>query len=455
MKKRQELIKLIKNIWVLLAGIQVVLGLIWVACNITKVPCFAESRLYLQASKDFVIDEYMGILYPVLIRVASVLGSNWCGMIYFVQLGLAFGAYYTLLRNVFGHLLAPNQRKILYFMAAYVITFPVILQCHMSILPYSAASSLLIFTVSQLKSLLSKEGPMSKPCVISIGVFWGLAALLLPDYGVIIGVPVLVGFFMYGWKRERRWKVLLLTLFITVACTGSVLALTQTPGSLGRIQKTMGATMLSRFAWPYMERNSFFWSEEVKETFDTTDFAQFSLYPERIMYEFGPRLELALGKEQANTLYWQMAKDSFLIGKKDALWAIGRDILINIAGPIGIQIQWMGKGISYAGWNYGRLLEYTPALTGYYVSFAKYSFDFMLLMMLTVCLLLKGSRKAALLDKFYWLVLLVIGVMTIWSTMTGNGMQDYLKVVPINVCWCLLPVWGCTMCIKNTKEKKV
>lgn len=453
MEKKQSAIKLIRNIWILLAGIQVCLGLIWVFCNITKVPYFAESRLYLQASKDLIIDEYMGIMYPLFIRVVSLFGSAWNEIIYLFQLGLAFYAYYTLLRNLFGHFGTQDCRKIMYLPAAYVLTFPVILQCHMSILPYSVASSLLILTLAQLISLLTKEGPMSKACIISIGVLWGVATLILPDYGVIIGIPVLVGFVMYGWKRAHRWKVLLLTLFVTIACMGGVLTLTQTPGSLGRIQKTMGATMLSRFAWPYIERNGFFWSDEVKEVFSATDLVQFSLYPERIMHEFGPRLETAVGKEQANILYWKMAKDSFMIGKKDALLAIGRDVLVNITGPVGIQIQWLGKGISYAGWNYGRLVEYVPALTGYYVRFANYSFDFMLFMMLIIGLLCKEWGKVTK-KKAYGLLLLTVGIMTLWYTMTGNGMQDYLKVVPINVIWCMLPVWGYTMCRKNINKSE-
>ncbi len=442
MEKKQETKNLIKNIWILLAGIQVCLGICWAFCNITKVPYFAESQIFLQASKDFVIDEYMGILYPLMLRLTSLFGNGQCVMVYLLQLGVAYGAYYIFLRNVFGEFFAQGTGKILYLMAAYVVTFPVILQCHMSILPYSLASSMLILILAQLKNLLTKDGPMNKKCVISIGVFWSLGTLLLPDYGVIAGIPVLVGLAVYGWKKERRWKVLLLTLFVSVTCVGSVLTLTQTPGSLGRIQKTMGATMLSRFAWPYIERNGLFWSDEVVEEFSGTDLVQISLYPERIMYEFGPRLEAAVGKEKANALYWQMAKDSFVIGKKDAVLAMGRDVLVNVGGPVGIQIQWLGKGISYAGWNYGRMAEYEPALTEYYVGFANYSFDFMLMAAIIIWLMQRGKEKETVRGTFKWLVLLTAAIITLWYTMTGNGMQDYIKVIPMNVLWCMLPIWA-------------
>lgn len=453
MDKKQVITKLIEYVIFLLAGIQVLWGVVWIACNITAVPQFAESDLLLQVSRDFVLDEYMGILYPLLLRIASVAGGGYCVLVYLLQLGVAFVAYSYFLKKVFGTFFAGKHKKSAYLMAAYIVTFPVILQGHMSVLPYSLASSMLVLVLAQLKMLLTEKGPMSTKRVISVGVFWVIAALLLPDYGIILGAVVALGFMICGWKKERRWRVLLLTLFVAVACMGSVLSLTQTPGSLGRIQKSMGSVMLSRFAWPYMERNSFFWSEEVKAAFDNTDFVQISLYPERIMYEFGPRLEEAVGKEKADSLYWQMAIDSVKIGKKEALSALGRDLLLNVSGPVGIQLQWQGVGVSYAGWNYARLAENAPVITKYYVNFAGYSFDFMVLLAIAMILLYRKICKEVCNRKTCVLTIFLIGIITIWYTLIGNGMQDYLKVIPLNILWCLLPIWGYGLCMKQDDTK--
>lgn len=453
MDKKQVITKLIERVIFLLAGIQVFWGVVWIACNITVVSRFAESDLLLQASRDFVLDEYMGILYPLLLRITSVAGGGYCVLVYLLQLGVAFVAYSYFLKKVFGTFFAKKHKISVYLMAAYIVTFPVILQGHMSVLPYSLASSMLVLVLAQLKLLLAEEGAMSAKSVISVGVFWVIAALLLPDYGIILGVVVSLGFMICGWKKERRWRVLLLTLFVAVACMGSVLSLTQTPGSLGRIQKSAGAVMLSRFAWPYMERNSFFWSEEVKATFDNTDFVQISLYPERIMYEFGPRLEETVGKEKADSLYWQMAIDSVKIGKKEALSALGRDLLLNVSGPVGIQLQWQGVGVSYAGWNYDRLAENAPIITRYYVNYAVYSFDFMALLGIVMILLYRKTCKEVYNRKICILTIFLIGIITIWYTLIGNGMQDYLKVIPLNILWCLLPVWGYGLCLKQDDTK--
>lgn len=451
MEKKRVLVNFIKRITFLLIGLQVLFGLVWVMLNITNVPKFQESQLFLQASWDFVIDEYMGVLYPLLLRGTSLAGNGFCVLLYVLQLAVAFIAYYVFLKSVFGKYLQGKFETGL--LSAYVVTFPVILQGHMSVLPYSLASSMMLLMLAQLKKLLRQEGTIQSKHVISTGIFWGIATLLLPDYGVILGMVVVVGFIVCGWKKEGRWKVLLLTLFVTIACTGGVLSLTQTPGSLGRIQKTVGATMLSRFAWPYIERNGFFWSEEVKTVFDAEELAQISLYPERIIYEFGPKLEEYVGKERANELYWKMALDSVKIGKKEAIVAWGRDMVNNVAGPIGIQLQWLGVSTSYAGWNYAQMTACSPAFTKYFVRFSNYGFDFMLILTFIVYIIQKKKLPRGKVHAFCGLTFLAIGIITVWYAVIGNGMQDYLKVMPANIFWCFLPVLGYLLCTEHTHEE--
>lgn len=450
MEKKQSLFNFIERVFFLLAGVQILLGLMWVTGNIIYVPGFAESNWYLQASRNLVMDEYAGLLYPLLIRVAGVAGDSFCVVLYLLQLSVAFEAYNYFILRIFGEERGRLRR---YLLAAYVVTFPIVLQVHMSVLPYSLASSLLVILSVQLKDLLMQSDTLSIKRVVSIGVCWGIVALLLPDYGMVSSFVVAVVFCIYGWRKKERWGVLLLTAFVTIACVGVTLAVTQTSDSQGRIQKSMGATMLSRFAWPYMERNYFFWSEEVKAEFSADDMRGLSLYPERILYEFGPRMESAVGKERANALYWKMAMDSFMLGKKEALTAIGRDVWQNISGPIGVQLQWQGMGVSYAGWNYARMAEYVPGLTKYYVRFANYAYDFMLLMMMVVWWLQRKRKQAKQGHAYGRIPVLMTLVVILWYTMNCNGMQDYMKVLPVNVLWCMLPVWGCIQCKKNAKDE--
>lgn len=441
MGKKDFLFNFIERVFILLAGIQIALGFAWMAGNIMHVPDFAESMLYIQASKDFVLDEYMGILYPLLIRMTGIAGNYFCVALYLIQIIAAFGAYYYFIKKIFAK--HRMSRRMICLFAAYVVTFPVILQVHMSVLPYSMASSVWLILLAMLKELLTQVESLSWKRVVCIGGCWSIGALLLPEYGLLTGIIVAVGFVICGWKKKARWRILLLTAFVAISCVGVTLTFAQTPGSLGRIQKSMGATMLSRFAWPYIERNSFFWSEEIHTVFDAQDLRSISMYPEKICYEFGPRLEKEVGKARANTLYWEMATDSLLLGKKDALAALGRDVVQNIGGPIGIQLQWQGLGVSYAGWNYACMSQHTPELAKYYVRFANYVFDFMLLWIVVIFWLQRRQYHGFLKETWKWLLLLTVFTVTIWYTMTGNGMQDYIKILPTNILWCMLPIWKC------------
>ena len=450
MEKKQALFNFIERVFYLLAGVQILLGLVWVIGNIAVLPNLEESRLYLQISRDLVMDEYVGFLYPVLLKVLGFLGDKFCVVLYLLQIGAAFISYDLFIDWVWGrnHGLSKCKRHIL---AAYVVTFPVILQVHMCVLPYSFASSVWLLLLAQLKVLLEQTGKLSVKSVAGVGISWGIGALFLPEYGLMMSFPLVIGFVICGWKKRNRWGVLLMTAFIAVGCVGSALTLTQTPGSLGRIQKSVGATMLSRFAWPYLERNSFFWSNEVKAVFTEEDLRSLSLYPERVWHEFGPTLEKAVGKEKANELYWEMAVDSLMVGTKDAFTAVGRDMLQNISGPIGIQLQWQGKGVSYSGWNYARMAEQTPELTKYYTRFASYSFDFMMIMAVVVWWLQRKKENSTKQRGWHVLVALSFVAVTVWYTMNGNGMQDYMKVLPNNILWCMLPVWSFVLCLKDSK----
>ena len=93
MEKKQALFNFIERVFYLLAGVQILLGLIWVISNIAVIPNLEESRLYLQISRDLVMDEYVGFLYPVLLKVLGFLGDKFCVILYLLQIGAAFISY--------------------------------------------------------------------------------------------------------------------------------------------------------------------------------------------------------------------------------------------------------------------------------------------------------------------------------------------------------------------------
>ena len=116
MSRRKEIPNLIKKVMLLLAGIQVLLGGIWLVCNLTYMPDFQETRDMLKASETMIFDEYMGVLYPVLLRLCSVFGNGFYVPVYLLQTGLAIWSYYYFLRSIAGGNFANAAKKYLWLL---------------------------------------------------------------------------------------------------------------------------------------------------------------------------------------------------------------------------------------------------------------------------------------------------------------------------------------------------
>ena len=204
----------------------------------------------------------------------------------------------------------------------------------------------------------------------------------------------------------------------------------------------MSSVLLTRFAWPYFERDGFYWDHKKWIEFSEGELAWASTYPENTIYILGPKIESVAGKEQAKTLYLEMAKLSFSLGKKEELKALGRDLLANAGGPFALQYQLSGRGVSYTGWNYYQIQGNTPGLTKYFVMFSLYAFDFLFVSAIGICISMRKRIGCTGKTKGMIPAMLALCCMVIWYTMIGNGMQDYLKVLPVIFFWCVLPVIG-------------
>lgn len=440
MSWKKEIPNLIKKVMWLLMGTQVLLGGLWFVCNLIYMPDFQETRDMLEASKSLIVDEYMGILYPLVIRLFSVFGEYFCVPLYILQVGVAVWSYHYLLRSIFGNRFEKSGKKYIWLMAGYLVTFPTTLQCHMSVLPYSLASSLLVLLLAEVKAVMKNRQTIQTNRIIRIGSLWLLAGLLISDYGVIATIVVVPGLVGAAWKQRKRMLVYLCISALTLITMFTTLTLTQTPGSYGRVQRSVNSVLWTRFAWPYFERDGYYWDHKTWITFEEGEWAWASMYPENAIYEFGPKIEQVVGKEKAKVIFGEMAKFSAQIGKKEHLKALGRDILANAGGPFALQYQLSGRGVSYTAWNYYQMQGNIPGLTKYFVKFAIYVFEFLLLMALCFAISRRKSRKVLGVMKKAMPALLGLGAMVLWYTMIGNGMQDYLKVVPVSLFWCMLPL---------------
>ena len=85
-------------------SIQIVFGMTWMCLNFSKLPQFGESLFYVEISKNFICDEYTGILYPVFLLLArgieGLAGRPYYCVMYVVQLLVACYAAHRLLMGL-------------------------------------------------------------------------------------------------------------------------------------------------------------------------------------------------------------------------------------------------------------------------------------------------------------------------------------------------------------------
>lgn len=85
--------------------LQVFFGSIWMIHQFPHVQSWQQTLEYLEISQSFVLDEYVGFLYPVFLRifteVENLIGIPYCVPVYVVQLGVALWAGWLFSRNVF------------------------------------------------------------------------------------------------------------------------------------------------------------------------------------------------------------------------------------------------------------------------------------------------------------------------------------------------------------------
>lgn len=449
MKKLEKIIRLTIYIWM---GIQIALGVIWGVCNLAKVPAFEESRELLAMSKTLVADDYTGPLYLLLLRGCSMmtdlLGISVGVFLYPVQLLVAYLCYeYFLHKVVFreqGQRL--RVRKQMPFYVGFILTIPMVLQVHMAVLPYSIASSLLVALMAKMIWLCVFETKEKKADAIQVAVLWICSALICPDYEWLCGFCVAGGVLWYGVVHKHLCGRVMLGGLVAVLCIAGGNAFLQTPRSNGKMQKSVEGTLLRSVVWPNFVELSFFWPEEVRANWTTEDLMLISMMPERVSAEFGPVMEQKLGVKEAHRVYREMIMQTIKVNTRDVITGMGQEAVAYLCPPVSVKVQLQGAGESYTGWNYGRMKDYAPKVTRYYVECALSAWIYLLVAAGCLCICRiqpKQWQPKGKKSRFYGTLVYVsimIFAVDVWYVLVSGNMQDYLKVPMITVLWAFLVI---------------
>lgn len=471
---RQYIVRLL----LLLTGGQIVLGLLWLCANMGGYQAFRESAEVIDAARTWKLDEYVGILYPVVVRCVQMIGGwfhfSFLYLLYAIQLSAAFLGGAWMLYWLMGEKASDNRfpRKARWlngktiYGSLYLLTIPMLLQCHMAVLPQSVALTLLyLLTGQSLKLMRRREKGGLLTDWAMLGILWTAAALTLPEYawiGSIFPLACLTGRVWEAFVKRREMVqnaaayrrgivAALLVLIVGAAGIWGIQKAAIEPGSRGKMVKTLGAAAMRRIVWPNFGKDSYFWIEPVWQVFDEKELSGISLNPESVIDTFGPVMENAYGVDRANEIYWNMAGNTFRVRTKEIAADIGLDYLAYSCPQISLLRNLEGEGVTLAGWNYGRMNEKSPVLTNYYMDYSLAGFAAAMVLVLAAAVIRfagilrkKAGGIAAEDVKTAALCIVVCQVLTVWYTLSAGGMQDYRNVLYCSAIWAV-PILVCTL----------
>lgn len=416
---------LLKNMLIVGLGVQVLLGLGWLVCSFGRLPQFEESR--------------SGVLYPLLVEVTrgfeSVFRIPYYCILSVLQLGCAAAAaYYGLLLLRGGRNMRRNRLGALRG-SLVLLTVPMVLQCHLAPLPYSLASSGLFLEIALVWKLLQKKEPVAGKELLAPLLCWGGCVLLLPEYGVLGAVPLLLVLAVVVTRCLRKKS----------ACSpGGAYrgALLLTAGGLmvaaGICQANASplvVTICSRISWSSISGYYEDWPEEAINVISYEEVLSVASNPENVERELWPAFREQFGDGKAeellreiNQLTWERSKSRVL---RQAAW----DVMGHAFSPYVVQQQLKGNAYaSYTGRNYDIMRWYAPRLTELYVDYSCWMFVVGLLL---AALLQLRRIKNLLRSKGLLIVLAGLsgGGMVLWYAMQGGGIMDYKQSITVLLLW--------------------
>ena len=431
---------------------QILLGIFWILRNFTSFQELRESFFFLKLQESMVCDEYVGILYPFIMRMATkmelVTSLPAHSLLYALQLMIAGSAVWY-----FWNCIPAVKQKSFYvklWLTLAMVTFPSAAQCHLAVLPNSLTASLYLVSVG---ILFQKEG---KPGVkiTKLGILWLAETLLMPEYYLFGGILMMI--LVIRVLPKAFYGILIAAVF----CAGIpvILGWTSQEGALGRMRQTAQAAAMRRLAWNSYGDFYPSWPKELREALTQEEIKEIMDYPEQAVWVLGNAVDEKLGKQKAREIYGTVAKEALRIRFRENVKDMIIDALCYGFVPASRHVLLTGKGDHFTleRVNYEAMRAVAPKLTAVYVRFDGYCFWGCLLIGFCwqIVILVKsknGARKGVILRML--ICGTVMGIIISYYVFQAGGCMDEKKCLPVTMFWM---AWFCQLVIKtlDVKEQK-
>ncbi len=449
MKKAMNyLLPIIKGFAVCAIALQIVLGILYIGSNIMTVPAYWETTIYTEIAEQFVLDEYMTYLYPMLIKVCRMLPFvNFQVPIYILQIAIGLFCIY---KTATGW---TENKKAAAVCALWVNTLPFVAQAHVTLLPHSFVWAILAVMVSFVAKAIYQKTSLSLREWFHLLLGFTLICQLDKSYLIVTALLLVwaIGLQFYAkHKKILAVFVAAVTFCGVLACNLGIYAITQTPGYYGRMQRSVEAALFQRVGITVLtENNIYYLPEEVKESFNGKELEAFQKYPYQLQRNFGPTLEARYGKERANEIYLELGLLGFQNATKDSVYATVTDVM-NYIFPMGMYRTWQGDDdMGTTSWNYQQFMAKAPEVSAFYIHTSQFIWGIGFFASLVAGILsLSGKHINGI--RVSGMLILYILVYGLFFALRGTGIYDYkLTLLPLSIA--CIPI--CHTCIRYLTKR--
>ena len=404
-------------------SVRIVLGLAWLCLHFMEVQAFAP--------------ETKGV-YPLLLQIFGGVPQ----VLYLFQLAAACISGFLFFKPYCG----PGIGKRVWAVLAF-LTFPMAMQCHLALLPYSFVSSLILSELSFCREAFAGKGKEAA-ATAKAGACWLGLSLLLPEYVWLGGIPLLLAVPAWIVRFRGNFRRLCGCILVAAAFGGMAAGLhSLEPGeALREPENVFWAAMAGRMAWPKLYEDHDKWSFELREAAEDVVLEAGSS-PDNMERVFRPALEAALGQETATQYYREIAETAWRIHKGQIVKQIAWDLATYAAPSAVLPLQLSGRGYeSYSGRNYEVMFLNHPRLTKRYVDYSCWWFFAAAGAALPAAFLqraagAKGKKvpggRAPWRGSLFFMAAAAawMGLLVCYYTMRGAGIGDYKCTVAVSCLW--------------------
>lgn len=417
-KAAGSVLEIIKGILFIGFGIQIILGIVWMCFNFTRLQEFPVSG---------------GPLYQGI----RTLSGNAFVLFYGLQLALAGAAGYAFTGRCHG-----GNRFFRIWGSLCLLTLPMAMQCHLAISPYSLSSSLFLLELCFAVKVIRGEGgtlsEVAKECAC-----WMALTLILPEYFLLGLFPVLLTVLLKLPALLKNLRCLGGIVLLTAAFGGMIAGIQELSGMEERpfSRENIALCLFSRTGWPTIWHDAMVhWEDDEIPGVSVRMLQDMSNRAEDFRKVLKPLAEEAFTEDEAVAFFLKKASVGWALRPRQVIKQCGWDALCYGFSPICLPAQLTGwGGASYSGRNYELMLQRTPRLTGAFVRYGCWWFTAALPLSVLAALAgrLAGDRNASVGERreIWSLCMLSAAALAAVYTMRGAGMMDYKCTIAAVLLW--------------------